>query len=65
MKQVWLISYSHPDGFGRFINTRQDDKRPSFADIEAMEKKICKAHNLREREGTICVISVSRLQDEE
>lgn len=61
MKQIWLISYSHPDGFGRFVNTRQDDKRPSFADIEAMEKKIGEQHGLNH----VCVLHVSRLQDEE
>ncbi|QZA71134.1 hypothetical protein AH01_16 [Pantoea phage AH01] len=61
MKQVWLISYSHPGGFGRFVNTRADEKRPSFADIEDMEKKICEQHGL----SMVCVLHVSRLQDEE
>lgn len=61
MKQVWLISYSHPGGFGRFTNTREDDKRPSFADIEAMEKKIGEQNGC----NPICVMHVSRLQDEE
>lgn len=46
MKQVWLISYAHAGGFGRFANPRDDNKRPSFSDIESMEKKICETHNL-------------------
>lgn len=61
MKQIWLISYSHPTGFGRFTNPREDDKRPSFADIEAMEKKICEQLGF----SRVCVLHVSRLQDEE
>lgn len=61
MKQIWLISYAHPSGFGRFCNTREDGKRPSFADIEAMEKKICEQNGFH----TINVLHVSRLQDEE
>lgn len=60
-KQIWLISYSHPGGFGRFANPRDDNKRPSFEDIQNMEKKICETHGIKD----VCVLHVSRLADEE
>ena len=65
MKQAWLISYHFIDdlrnGFGRFVNYRDDGKPPSFDDIEAMEKKI------KEKNGFtgVATLSVSRLADEE
>lgn len=65
MKQAWLISYHFIDGlrngFGRFVNYRDDGKQPSFDDIEAMEKKI------KEQNGFtgVATLSVSRLADEE
>lgn len=65
MKQAWLISYHFQaglrNGFGRFVNYREDGKPPSFENIESMEKKI------KEQNGVdgVCVLSVSRLADEE
>ncbi len=60
-KQIWLISYSHHGGFGRFVNTREDDKRPSFADIKEMEKMICEQNGI----SSVITLCVSRLADEE
>lgn len=65
MKQAWLIIYHFQAGlrkeFGRFVNYREDGKPPSFENIKSMEKKI------KEQNGVdgVCVISVSRLADEE
>lgn len=65
MKQAWLISYHFQavlhNGFGRFINYREDGNPPSFENIESMEKQI------KEQNGFdgVCAISVSRLADEE
>ncbi len=62
-KQDWLISYSHPNGFGRFVNPRTDGKAPSFTDIESMEKKVAEANGFKN--GSVCVIAISKLQTEE
>ena len=65
MKQAWLISYHFQaglcNGFGRFVNYREDGKPPSFENIKSMENKI------KEQNGVdgVCVLSVSRLADEE
>ncbi len=65
MKQAWLISYHFIDGlrngFGRFVNYRDDGKPPSFNDIKAMEKKIKEQCGLT----GVATLSVSRLADEE
>lgn len=65
MKQAWLVSYhfvaGSRNGFGRFANIREDNKPPSFENIQSMEKQIIEQNNF----DGVTVLSVSRLADEE
>lgn len=65
MKQAWLISYrfskNNYSGFGRFVNYREDGKPPSMKDLKSMESKVLIDNGFQK----VCVLSVSRLADEE
>lgn len=59
--QVWLCSYQHPHGWGRFFNHRVDGLAPSVDNIEAMERKISVSIGA----SNTTIMSVSRLADTE
>ncbi|CNF21783.1 Uncharacterised protein [Yersinia enterocolitica] len=57
--QVWMVTYIHSCGGGRFLNYRTDNQPPSHLDIESMEEKISKKNGLK----SITVSGIYRLAD--
>lgn len=65
MCHTFLVSYSHPRGFGNLTNYREignSTARPSVADLDSMLDKVCSTAGLNR--NSCIVLSVSELQDE-
>lgn len=65
MCHTFLVSYSHPRGFGNLTNYREignSTARPSVADLDSMLDKVCSTAGLNR--NSCLVLSVSEIQDE-
>lgn len=61
MHRTFLISYSHPGGFGRFMNYRNSCDEPSEDDIIEMEAKVAAQNGF----SSVVVIAISEIKSTE